>query len=381
MKPPAKGKPGQGKSGPLAAFDRFHREFFTGLTEFSPLALLVALGVLVASIGLAGWYFSPATLAGPDGRFLARSAKDAEAHATWGALRMARVDPARPRLIVLGSSISATAFANEAALAEDLKRLTGRDWAVAMLCTPLQSPLDQLALIENALGAAPGPAAETVIALGFSTMRDELPLAKIAEREAMGRIGLRSDWADAQLAAWGETPRARTGWYVIDNSHFLAVNGRAALSRFITRRAAPRDFARNAPDSPVPLAKRPRARVGERLRDSFARPQPYAEQALETLGRRLAAYPSVRLVYLDEAVNPEFLASAGLADEDEAIRGRFRAWAARRDVPYWEIAREVAPPPAVYFDDLHINSRPVQQAFRAALARRVAELDGAPHGR
>jgi len=361
-----------GQRGFLACWDRRFDEFIAGLTEFSWLSFAVAATLALAGIGLAGWFFSYDTLSGPAGRFLAGSARDAESHATWKALSLSRRPSTKPLLVVLGSSITATAYADEEALATELKNATGQEWDVAILATALQSALDQLTLLEAVLGQAPGPATPVVIAIGTSPMRDGYAAREILAREELGRLGLRSGWADAVVRARGATPRPRNGWYLRDNDLYVVNNARMALMRFLTGKAAPRNFASLAPPAPPPGGAKRRANLARRIIASKISPDPFNAGIQRDLAARLAAYPSARLVYIDEGINPSFLAADGLTGFDTDYRAHFASQASAMNVPFWQISREVGASSQDFVDELHIRSAFVQDSFRKALARRIA---------
>lgn len=358
----------------LAWWDRQFGAFITGLTEFSWLALGLALVLALAGIGLTGHFFSYATLSGPEGRFLAGSAQDAESHSTWKALNLSRRTSHQPLLVVLGSSVTATAYASEPALARELKAATGQDWDVALLATPLQSALDQLTMLEAVLGKPPGPASPVLIVIGTSPMRDGYQAKEILARESLGRLGLRSDWADAIVRAQGAPPRPRNGWYLFDNDRYVVNNARTALLRFLTRRAAPRDFASLAPQSPPPDRDKRQANLVRRIIAGQRSPDPFNAGIQKALVARLAAYPATRLAFIDEGLDPAFLANQRLTSPERAYRNRFAAQASAMQVPFWQVSLDVAAPPQAFGDELHIRSGSVQMAFRKVLALRIADL-------
>ncbi|MGR3661221.1 MAG: hypothetical protein ACU0CA_08550, partial [Paracoccaceae bacterium] len=141
-------------------------EFWAGLTEPSQLGFFAMLAGLASVLVFAFWFFSLATLAGPSGEYLARSEKDAEAFATIEALRLSQNRGNDPLLLVVSSSTLAQAIGEGEILLERLDEANLGNWSLRMLTTPLQSPLDQFALLDFALSGQDETSPPVVVIFG-----------------------------------------------------------------------------------------------------------------------------------------------------------------------------------------------------------------------
>ena len=279
-----------------------------GLTEASTLAALCMAAAFAAMLGVAAWFFSPATLAGPQGAFLARSAHDAEGFVTREALALAATPATAPRLLVLGPSTLAQALGDPTAVEEALAAETDVPWEVHMLTTPLQSPYDQMAILETVLDAR-GPADPPVlVALGVGPQRMTWLPERLAREEAQARLGLRSSWADEEMRRSGYPPRPRTGVWALDNHRLVIINGTVALIRLLVDRPAEREVDIYSDGPVVPADARDRAVRAVQFREGVAAADGFV--ALHRrLAARLAAYPGVRLALVEEALDPGFVAA------------------------------------------------------------------------
>jgi hypothetical protein len=356
---------------PRPAWQRALASFWGGFSEPSALAFGTFCASLLATLGLCLWFFSETTLAGPAGRFLPRSGLDAEGFATREALRTGHAAPVRPRLLVLGTSAVAQAVGAGGPLHDRLQALTGQDWEVVILTTPLQAPTDQFALIDRALDSQTAGSPPAVVALGVGLQRLRWTGARGLEFAAAPRLGLRSDWEDDEIRALGGTPRPRTGLYPLDNRGFLLVNGAEALLRLALRLPARRlvdQYARGGLSDAT--RQEARDRMGAEIRTGAAAQAAYLAQ-IGRLAARVGAVPGVQLVLVEEPLSPGLVTDQHLAAEQAALRAAFGTDPATRALPFWPVAAEAGLAESDYFDDLHIRRGDAQQKVQAALADHV----------
>ena len=349
--------------------------FIQGAADMSRVTFYAMCVGFVAMGGVTAWFFSYDTLAQPTGTYLSRSSKDLHSAATHRALALGQARDERPRLLVLGTSAISNALADEAALKAAVDAETGHDWRVAMLATPLQSPLEQMSLIEAALGPPPGPKGQTLIVIGVSPLRYNWTAQQIVSAENEGRIGLRSDWADAEVRRLGGEPRMRSPIYLLENKEFVAVHGLSALIRLCCLPTAKPDFAHFAPKRPQPPEDRRRLLIGKKLLKA-AHSDQTAINLLDRLAQRLAPFSSVRLVLTDSPVSPELIDVSGAAEVVAMTERKTIETARRRGLSYWPLAARVGAPSSAYYDDLHIGDPTAQQRFRETLADFVHDLRG-----
>lgn len=326
-----------------------------------------------AMIGIVLWFFSYATLAGPYGDYLPRSKRDNEAMATQRALSLALAPPERPRAIVTGSSATGNSLAREDLVAAAIDEATGGDWLVGLLATPLQSPLDQIALVERALGPPPGPQAPVYLIVGHSALRDGWSAERMLSAENRRRIGLRSDWEDEEVRRLGGAPLPRSDWYIVENFHFFVVNGAKSIVRLLGHLPAARRYEVNSPAAYLPVDRRKRDIIVENYRRGRETAAPESRAILARLAERLRAYPSVRLVLIDEGLNPELLDDEGLRAEDDAWLESMAAFARSIGAAFWPIHREASISSGSYYDDLHVSLPAARDKIRERLARHIAE--------
>ena len=348
--------------------------FLDGFVESSRAAFFAMLAGMGLMIALAAWYFSYATLSGPSGAYLARSSADVDGHATYRALQLGGQVDNRPTVLILGSSVSASAFAFEDLTAEAISNETGQDWRVGLLTTALQSPVDQFALIETALQSADRKTQPVVIVLGVDVTLNGWTPEKILEIDSEPRLGIRSDWADDEIARLGGTPRPRSSFYIAENWRFFIVNGGKAMMRFLTRTAAVPRLDIFAPDENLPRNQRDGDLIANQIRTSFKPDNDGILESLRVLSDHLDSFDNARLILLHELPSPDLVKDAQLEDIIAAERARYIDFAQEIGAQYWSPFTELNIPAEAFHDSYHIGQAVTQQRLRAALARQIADL-------
>ena len=353
-----------------------------GFSEPSPLAFRSFCLSLILTLGLCLWFFSPATLAGPMGRFLPRSAFDSEGFSTRAALRTGHLAPDRPSLILVGTSTVAQAIGAGTMLRDRINAGTGREREVVNLATPLQSPTDQFALLETALASQTAESPLALVAVGFGVQRLRWTPEMTSEFFAKSRLGVASGWADEEARLLGAPVPERTGFYILDNRSFVLVNGSEALIRLALQQSARQDTEQFARGISRETPQR-HAVIGQEIRNGVDRQTVYLDQ-IARLANRVATIPNTRMVLIEEALSPSLIAEQGLAGPraalDEALRQRKDA-----GLPdFWPIMTESSLSAADYFDELHIQTGVPQAQVQTALADHVIvmwqDLDGGSLG-
>ncbi len=353
-----------------------------GFSEPSALAFRTFLLSLAATLGLCLWYFSPATLAGPMGAFLPRSALDAEGFATRAALHTGHVPPDRPRLILLGTSAVAQSIGTGTLLKDRIEAGTGVAWDVVNLATPQQSPTDQFALAETALASQTAESPLALVAVGFGAQRLRWTTEQTLGFHAMGRLGVAHTWADDEARLLGGTVPARTGFYIPDNWSFVLLNGSEALMRLLLQTPARQDTDQYVHGASMESAAR-HALIGRETRSGVARMDAYLDQ-IARLADRVALVPNTRMVLIEETISPALVAEQRLSGPRAELETALAQRGPGRMPPFWPIVAEADLTAADYFDELHVLSGTPQDRVQVALSDRViAEwnaYDGAPDG-
>lgn len=347
--------------------------FWRGFVTPTPFALGLMLTVFAVTALLACVLVTPRAVVGQMGAYLPRSTKDTEAFATREALRLA-ISPApkdAPRLYVVSDSILAHAFASDRLTAEAMQTATSHPWDVAFLTTPLQGPFDEAALAEYATKQRPG-----VVVLSLSFDRFGLKKDDLIAQYRMGRVGVRSDWADEAVASVGEEPTRRTGIYVIDNRNFLLRNASIAMARALVGRPAERRidaYLMHPPLSETALAGQRQA-ILKHLRAPVPPDDIGVELLTETVQRLKAAGNTV--VFVENPVSETLYETAADRARYASYIERSTALARQLGVSYCQLAARFQPPPAVFPDYIHVDDRAAQARLRAVLADCViAALD------
>lgn len=358
-----------------AVWGQFWGEFWGGITDLSALSLWIMLAVFTGVSGATLWLFSPEVMAGPMGEFVPRSARDADAFALIEALRMRKDRGQRPTVLFLGSSTVAQMVAEgqrlETGLNTGLDGGAAGDWDLRILATPLQSPLDQLRLLETALADRPADAAPVIVVIGMGLTRLGWTPARMREGDKASRIPLASAWAEAELAAPdAAAPRPWPVW-ALAHRDFVALNAPKSLLRLALDRPARRDvdsYARGiAPGRKQTDALRASIAAGMAERDSF---HALTGRILD----RLQALPGVSVAFLEEPLSPGFLQDPAIAADAALFRDEITALAARAGVPFWPVVREAALGPGDYFDDLHIREGDPQIACQDRILSHLVPL-------
>ena len=344
------------------------RAFWHGFVTPSPLAL----GLMLLSFALTAWVaiVTPTAdrIAGSWGRYLPRAADDNQAFVTREALQLAQppaADDQLPRLAVMGSSISAQAFASEPDMAAAMRKATGKDWRVSLLTTPLQGTVDEAALADH---ASRGRKGVVVLPVGFA--RFGAPASEYVETGKMERLGIRSDWADAQMRMMGAEPRKPTGNYAIDNRNFLFRNADALLVNWLTGTVPERRVdAYLFVNRPHDTQRKEMLRFLERS----GKPDPLATRLLGDIVRRLKARGSQVLIF-EEPVNPVLLAKPEHSALYAAHLVRSAKVAAAVGADYCITPPAMRPTIAEYGDFDHVGAPAARARLRDALAACVARL-------
>lgn len=357
--PGAAGPSGQGA---LAAF-------WSGFAEPSALAFRVFLGALVLTLGLCLWLFTPATLAGPLGAFLPRSALDAEGFATRAALRAGHAAPDRPRLLLLGTSSMAQSTGTGRLLRDRLEAGTGQPWEVVNLTTPQQAPTDQFVLLETALASQGEGSPMAVVVVGAGIQRLRWTTAQMLEFHEKARVAGSLGWADDEARLLGATVPARTGIFVLDNRNFVLVNGSEMLVRLALLRPARKDHDQyvRGPSRETP---RRHALIAAEIRDGVARQDAYLDQ-IARLAARVAARPNTMMMLVEEPLSPALVEGQGLPDVQTGLSEALRDRAPVDLPPYWPVADEAGLSATDFYDELHVLPGPPQDRFQTVLAERI----------
>lgn len=355
----------------MSAPARWLQQFADGFLKPSRLSALVAAIYVVASLAFVVWFYSVPVLSGPLGRFLAKSGPDADAWATWRVLQLRRDPPDRPELLVVGSSMIANGLASEPGLRKAIARDAGRPWSVSILTTPAQSVLEQVALIDAALGPPPGPRHPVVIALELDLLREDATVARTLQLEGLGRLGVRSEWADEEVRRLGGVPPPRSRFYPLDNYRFFLMHSDKSLLRLLTGRPASPLIAAYGPTEPLPPGERERPKIlKELMKPHLARPLVF--EVFDRLLLRLRPYPQVHVVFFGTRISPQFIAATGAGPMEAAAAARARGYAAAHATELWPVFVQARVSPGAYWDDLHIETEPDRARVREAMAQDLA---------
>lgn len=349
--------------------------FFQGFTTPSRDAFWAMIPGFVLMSAIVAWFFSYATLSSPTGAFLARSEKDSYGIASHHALKLGQQQDTRPLLVVMGSSVTSNAMGSDVALQEAVQKATGAEWQVALLATALQGPLEQIAMLETILSAPAAKERRIVAVLGVEPTVNFWNAQKVVELEEEVRMGLRSDWADAELVALGGTPKSRSGIYIVENWRFFLANGTRSIMRLASGRAAVPDYDFYAPPESLPANERKRDEIIEIMRTSH---DPNSSGVLDSLSRlvdRLESYPNLQLVLLQEWPSPELIAQGELMDLLHSEADRYDAFAKENQVGFWRVFEENKVPAGAFYDDLHIGDRGAQDLLVKCVADKLAALE------
>ncbi|MCB1333186.1 MAG: hypothetical protein KDK26_05925 [Roseivivax sp.] len=342
------------------------------MIELSSTAFVSMLVAMVLTFGLLVWFFSPATLAGPVGIYAPRSPKDAETFVTLDVMRMAHEEQKTPRLLLLGASTLAQSIGDPTPIEDMLENQLGvGKWDIHMLSSPLQTRLDQLTLIETALKNRKAGDPPVVIAISIGVHRLGFPTERLLELENLGRLGVRSDWADDEVRKLGAKPRDRSMFYIVENFRFVVNDFPASFLRLVSRNASSRQIASYSPGTELPDIYRPRDLTKAQIDFGQYNLETYVE-FFARLNERIAGMQNVHLIFIDERLSPGFLASRGMQPLADWLNGRFAARVAQFGAPYIEFMKSAGLSSSDYYDDYHLKNGEPQRRARAAFASEFA---------
>ena len=331
-------------------------------------------GVLVMGTFLC-WFFSYDTLGGPLGKYLVSSDTDSFGYVTFRSLQLGRTEQKQPLLVVLGTSIFSNALASERKLEESLKHASGEDWNVALLTTALQSPIDQVTLIQTIIRPTLEQKERIIIIVGVSTFRGEWPKEVLLEIEQNSRLGLRSDWADSEIESIGGEPKPRSSIYIYENWEFFLHHARKTILRFFVQGPATRQF-----DSFSPLVRAPenfenREELIEKMYEWYDPNDESYLNRFQVLENLLKLHPNVQLVFVQELPSPELLSEDLFGKQVNAERAQYEAFSKKIGADYWPIFEESQISAESYFDYFHIGDPSAQENIRINLVNRVTNSE------
>lgn len=346
--------------------------FWDGFSRPSPLGAVTGMISFGAAVGIAAWFFSPATLAGPMGDYMPRSAKDAHGFATLNALRLAADWVDQPTVLAFGSSTIAQSLGTGRTLTDQITEATGQDWQFITFAAPEQSPLDQMVLLDTALTGSRPDAPPVVVLLSASALRMTWTIPRMLRPSFISRIGVKSDWAVAELARMGADLDRPRGIYVADNFGFIALRGTEVVARLMLGMPATQTPAVYG-DGPIRTGD---ARVAQVAPDRFVEGQANTAVYFDLLGtliHRIQAAENVHVVLIDEPFAPDAFAALGLTDVLAEGAAQITDFADGIGVEYWTPAADAALTRADFRDALHVVRGQPQRRIQRALAGYVVD--------
>ncbi len=372
-KPPLSKPPGKPRAPAKPAWLQLAQAFVAGALAPSRLMLAAFLISTLLMLVLALWMFSPSGMRGYAGTFIPRTTNDAEGFVTVEALRIAEQQQ-RPNLVILGTSTIAQGLGREQAIQQALAQAGAGDWDVHMLSTPLQSPLDQVTLLDTVLSNRGEGAAPVLVVIGQGVLRLQWTAKKMLDFENHARLGLRSEWTDRDVEAMGGTVRPYYGWAPFDNYRFMLLNGTEAIMRLFAQRPAERVIDSYSPGLlSIPYQERNRSLTLQYLAKAVEQSDALFDLQ-RRLEQRLQAIPGVHLAYLQEGLSPDLHDNLAHAEAYKKGEASLSAFLSSVSVPYWPIFDDVNVADGEFYDDYHVVRGVTQERLRADFARHVAEL-------
>lgn len=358
------------KNAETPGWQRFLKDFWKGFTDLSGLSLAVCAGMFAISLVAGLYLYSPRTMAGQWGDYIPRSSTDADAFTTVEAVRLGATKSENPRLLIVGSSTLAQAFGPAQTLLSELENGTGLDWDVHMLTTPMQSPLDQLTLLETALAGQQDGDPPVVIVIGAGISRVTWTSDRQIQLSEQPRIGLRSDWADAELQRLGGTPAPRSAFYVAENRDFVLLNGMKSLTRAIFQHPATRKIDVFAHGK---TRENRQEMLTQRVISSIDNLPAYLEQHAR-IATLIATVPNATLVMIDEPFLPDPAQKTAFDQANDLFQNEINYLASTEPLHYWPIVAEAELSPHHYYDPLHVLQGDAQTLCQTTLAERLTAL-------
>lgn len=348
-------------------------EFWAGLSEPSRLAaVMLAIGIAI-SLSFLLWLFNPTTLCGPLGAYLPQNRIDSHAFVTVDTLRLARSKQTRPRILMLGASTIEQPFGDGQSLHRAIEGQSGQDWEVHVLAAASQSPLEQMSILETALAGRGPEDPSVVVTMTAGLWRATWTRERMLGPEPLGRLGLRSKWADEEMQHLGGTPGLRTGFYVADNFRFLATNSIMTLRQLALNSPSERLFSPHARTPPRTGQARFRRGTPEAIEGALTEFDAYIAQ-LERMILRLQDVPGVQLVLFEDLMSPDVPDLLGIEDHVHELDRRILEVSSRHNVPFWRIGSDAELGPNDYNDAVHTKTGEPQGKVVAVTAERFAEF-------
>lgn len=364
--------PARPKSPPPSRWRVALAEFWAGASEPSRTAAATLVASFATALAFLFWLFSPATLAGPLGAYLPQSRIDTYGYVTVDTLRLARTPQARPRLLILGTSTLVQAFGDGQDLEDMIAEETGAPWEVHVLATASQSPIEQMSILETVLANRRADDPPTVVALGVGLWRTTWTTSRTLGPEPLGRLGLRSDWADAERVRLGGRPEPRVGVYLVDNFRFVILNTQMLLRQLAIASPPERIVATYALRKPRTGRNRLVPGFTDTLDNAWSEVDDHLTQ-LERMVERIEGMPGVHLVLVEELLSPDVVTLFDLAERKQTLDVAIADIARRYGVPFWQLGPDAGLGPDDFNDDVHIKTGEPQRKIARQMARRWAD--------
>jgi hypothetical protein len=349
--------------------------FLQGLLQPSLAAVVTALCVIATCFGLACFLIRPDML-GPDGiRRFALNAVDDEAFVSARLLELAQAGTTQPLVAILGASAVRESFVSEQETAAAIRSATGLDVEVALLAAAGQLSWQSRAIVEHLPRDRP-----LIVVLGVGPLKLLPPLERLAGLRKDGDYAFRSNALDDEFRRASMRPPVRTGIYLIDVAPFYVKKLRSFFS--------------NALSGSVPVPAERRYAAGgygaDDARDYESQTallkhhfdEYYEEMAaqhlavIDRLTHDVAAHDG-RLLLFETPLNPRFVEGELGAAKAAEVRGRLRAFARARGIPFVDLGANARLQPADFADVTHLSSAAAQNRMRRELAATIEQLLGA----
>lgn len=367
---PAAAKPGApGAPGPLGAF-------LAGLREPSALALSLTLALGLLPYVALTFVVDEEFLASPSGRVFATGIRDASTNLTIELLS-ARVAPApHPQVYVFGASTTRNSVVMPA-LQSELAAALGAPVRVYGLASGLQRPVEALAMI-----SALPPTARGVVVVGVGPPSLGYDSDHLRSLVTSPRAGVRLDVIEDDARALGIAvpPRSRNWFW--DNRRYLLPRVPALLGNLVhgmPEWVAMPQHGRGPRDADV-LDRLYRLVFARYRVDDAARAE--SMRVLGRLADAVSARPRLRLVLLEDTLNPGYRARPEYVHAVETFHAAVGPFAEARRIPFLRLQERARIGAEDFADTQHVGSRAAADRFTHELAVELApllrEVAGAP---
>jgi len=359
---------------------RQFKEFANGLVEPSLPALAGTFLVALMSAVLCAWKITPQFFAEGAANYLMKNSKDGDLYLSSEVLRLVHSPPTKPALVAIGDSMMRESISSADDLRRDVLTQGGADVDVRLLVAGAVTQWEELAIADCLAGRVHGVVLLEVSPYNIATRKK--PAANGAYQQ---RLAFTSNALDEEVRRAGVKVPGRWNNFFLDNWKFLAVRQDVLFHPM----RPPVDAEAHPADRLVVWTDKQWQQKWKTIAgwvNTYEKNRDVNFEMYERMIHRLRESGLICVVLLEGVQSPRLDAKIQGSPIDIRIHAQYRQdmrqFAARQNVPYWDLREEANLRAEDFVDYAHITDPQARSRYTQVLAKHVAAImgQGEPHG-